>query len=714
MRFLLRLFFKITGVRFRSSFQHLSGTVLYVSNHVSILDALFLYAFLPKDLFFALSETEMRDWRIKWLMRFAKVVSFSPLELSSVKNILSLLEAGKSGIVFVEGQVTQTGNLMKIYEASGLLADKAKVPLVPIWIQGPQFGFCSHLKNKNSYHLFPRVIITVNQPVQFVVENERRKDRNYISNELYRLMLKASFESSFNSENSFFKELMMSAKNNAHRGFFARTAFIEDTRREPYAYKDLLTQSYLFGRYIAKLIKNQETFGVMLPNSIHTLCVICGALAYERVPAMLNFSSGLSNLTSCIKTAQIKDLITSKEFVENQGLKETVQEFERLGVRVFYIEDIVKTFSVWKKIKAYLSYKTKYVPNPKSGEKRAIILFTSGSEGNPKAVVLSHQNIVANVYQLSSMIDINGQDLMFNALPMFHSFGLVCGTFYPLLAGGRLFLYPTPLHYRQIPELIYQLGATMLFGTDTFLRNYAKVAHPFDFQTLRFVLGGAEPVREETRRFYMERFGIRLFEAYGTTECSPLISINSRIFNHFGSIGQIVPAMAYKLEKVPSISDGGALCVSGPNLMMGYMRPENPGVIEPPADGWYNTGDIVSVDEMGFFYIKDRLKRFAKIAGEMVSLTAVEKVVRDIFNDDYEYAAVAIPHSSRGEQIVLATTNPAPDMNLLKDKIQDAGYPEFYIPRAFVVLDEMPTIGSGKRDLIGLKRIVLEKNSTLE
>ena len=337
-----------------------------------------------------------------------------------------------------------------------------------------------------------------------------------------------------------------------------------------------------------------------------------------------------------------------------------------------------------------------------------LAILTVGT-GQPKGVVLSHQNLVANVRQFGSAIDINKTDIVFNCLPMFHSFGLVIGTFYPLLSGGRLFIYPTPLHYRAIPEMIYNIGATMLFGTDTFLHSYAKVAHPFDFDTLRFVLGAAEPVQKHTRDMWMEKFGIRIFEGYGSTECSPFLTVNNRIFCNFNSVGKLLPDIDYKLKKVDGIAEGGSLCVKGSNIMLGYMTSDRPTELIRPVGGWFDTGDVVQVDNMGFFYIKGRLRRFAKIAGEMVSLPMIELLIKDAYPDiSMEVAAISVPHPTKGEQIIVVTTSHKVTLSEVSPFIQQRGFSEIYIPKEIIYKREIPSLASGKRDYVTLQKQVIE------
>ena len=386
---------------------------------------------------------------------------------------------------------------------------------------------------------------------------------------------------------------MKTAKVHSKKGIFRRPTFVEDIQRVPNSYKDIIIKSYVLGKYFKKRTLPGEHVALLLPNSIAAVCTFFGLSAYERVPVMLNFSVGAANMVSMCKTAVVKKVITSRLFIKNAKMENVAEALEKAGFQVVYLEDLRKEIGLWDKINAYLRYKIKRVPHKKGGNKKAVILFTSGSEGAPKAVVLTHANILSNIKQMSSIETINISDTLFNALPMFHSFGLTVGTLFPLLEGAKLFLYPSPLHYRVVAEIVYEIGATIMFGTDTFFRGYGKIAHPFDFHNIRFMFGGAEAVKPDTRNMWMERLGIRVLEGYGSTECSPVISANNRIFNRFGSIGKLLPKIEYKIEKVDGIEKGGELVIRGPNIMSGYIMPDNPGVLVPLKDGWYHTGDVV-------------------------------------------------------------------------------------------------------------------------
>ena len=526
------------------------------------------------------------------------------------------------------------------------------------------------------------------------------------------ILREMSFECNYNPNISLFAQLMKTAKVHSKKGLYKRPYFVEDVQRVPNTYKDIIIKSFVLGKYFKRHTPQGEPVALLLPNSIAAVCAFFGLSAYERIPVMLNFSVGAKNMASMCRTAEVRMVITSSIFIKTAKMESVIEVLKANGLKIVYLESLRREIGLWSKINAYLRYKIKRVPHKDGGNKKAVILFTSGSEGAPKAVVLSHANIISNIKQMSAIETINTTDTVFNALPMFHSFGLTVGTLFPLLEGAKLFLYPSPLHYRIVAEIVYEIGATIMFGTDTFFRGYAKIAHPFDFHNVRFMFGGAEAVKPDTRNMWMERLGIRVLEAYGSTECSPVVTANNRIFNRFGSIGKLLPAIKYRIEPVDGIEKGGELVIKGPNIMMGYIMPEHPGKLVPLEDGWYHTGDVVEIDEIGFVYIKDRIKRFAKIGGEMVSLNAVHEMVCKAYEwmgAEFQYGIVAVPHESKGEQIVLVTNNNQVTQDVLHSYIKNNGMSELFLPRVILYKDKLPVFATGKADNVTLKKEVMEE-----
>lgn len=715
IRFCLKTVFTVFKVRCSIEFdeRNMPRKGVYVANHVSFLDPVLLFAFLPGDPVFALNGHLYRNRLIRFLMRTADVMPFNPIEPGDIKELIAKVDGGRLCVIFAEGRVTESGGLMKIYEAPGLVADKSGAPLIPVWIEGPQYGYFSKTKGKLPHRPLPKVRVIVGRPRSFKLKDELRRQRDHISNEVYMILREMSFEVRYNPDISLFAQLMKTAKIHAKKGLFRRPKFVEDIQRKPQSYRDIVIKSFVLGKYLKRRTEPEEHVGLFLPNSVAALCSFFGLTAYDRIPVMLNFSVGAQNMVSMCKTAQVRIVVTSLAFVKTAKMEDAVKMMEEAGVKIIYLEKAAKEIGLWDKINAYLRYKIKRVPIKKGGNRKAVILFTSGSEGTPKAVVLSHANIISNIKQMSAIETINVTDTVFNALPMFHSFGLVVGTLFPLFEGSKLFLYPSPLHYRVVAEIIYEIGASIMFGTDTFFRGYGRIAHPFDFHNIRFMFGGAEAVKPDTRNIWMERLGIRVLEAYGATECSPVVSANNRIFNRFGSIGKLLPAIEYKIEPVPGIEKGGELVVRGPNIMMGYILPDNPGVLVPLEGGWYHTGDVVEIDEIGFVYIRDRIKRFAKIGGEMVSLNAVHEMVCKAYETDgeFQYGVVAIPHESKGEQIVLATNNRNVSQDGLHAYIRANAMSELFLPRIILYMEKLPVFATGKADNVTLKKIVLAETA---
>jgi acyl-[acyl-carrier-protein]-phospholipid O-acyltransferase/long-chain-fatty-acid--[acyl-carrier-protein] ligase len=445
--------------------------------------------------------------------------------------------------------------------------------------------------------------------------------------------------------------------------------------------------------------------GVMLPNANGAVITVLGLMTAGRVPAMINFTAGAANILAACKAAQVDTILTSRAFLEKGKLTNLVTTLET-AVKILYLEDIRAGIGKLDKIRGLLNAGKPLVA--RQPDDWAAILFTSGSEGVPKGVVLSHRNMLANAAQAAARIDFGREDKVFNVLPVFHSFGLTVGLILPLVSGVRIYLYPSPLHYRTVAELIYGVNATIMFGTDTFLSGYARVAHPYDFRSLRYILAGAEPVKEATRRTYMEKFGLRILEGYGVTETAPALALNTPMFNKFGTVGRVLPGMEARLEKVEGVEEGGRLFVRGPNVMLGYLKVEQPGLLEPPEEGWHDTGDIVTMDEQGFITIKGRAKRFAKVGGEMVSLAAVEALAAELWPNALS-AACAVPDLRRGERIILLTQQKDATRSDFQGFARARHASDLMVPSDIWVVDALPLLGSGKVDIVGVGRLVHER-----
>jgi acyl-[acyl-carrier-protein]-phospholipid O-acyltransferase / long-chain-fatty-acid--[acyl-carrier-protein] ligase len=473
---------------------------------------------------------------------------------------------------------------------------------------------------------------------------------------------------------------------------------LEDLERQPITFGRLVLGSLVLGRKLASLTKEREPVGVLLPNVQAIAVTLFGLNAFGRVPAFLNFTAGLKNLRAACEVGEIGTIVTSRRFVEQGKLDDLIEALGE-GRRILWLEDVRAEITSLDKLRGLVDSwiaRRIHADAKVRPDDPAVLLFTSGSEGVPKGVVLSNANLVANAYQVKALAGdvLKDDDVFFDPLPIFHSFGLTAGLLTALLNGMKSVLYPSPLHYRQIPKLVAGTRATVMLATDTFLQGYARAAGEDDLASVRFVIAGAERVKDETRRLW-DRHGTVIVEGYGATECSPVIACNLPDTNRPGSVGHFLPGIEWRLEPVEGIQEGGRLHVRGPNVMKGYLDPSSPDRVHPPADGWHDTGDIVTVDD-GIVTIRGRAKRFAKIGGEMVSLAAIEATVQTLWPDS-SHVVVAIPDPRKGEQIVLITDKADADRDVLMAHAKGHGFPELWVPRSILV-SSIPVLGSGKTD----------------
>ena len=701
-KFLTKLYkIEIKGLE---NYEKAGNRVLIVANHLSFLDAILLAVFLPEKPMFAVNTFTAEKWWMKPFLALADTYALDPINPMATKSLINEIKKDKKCIIFPEGRITVTGSLMKIYEGPGMIADKSDAMILPVRLDGAQYTPFSRLKGRVKIHLFPRITLTILKPVKFEVEKEitGRARRSANADKLYDIMTDMLFESS-DYKKTLFESLLDARK--IHGG---NHPIIVDVERKAVTYNQLIARCLILGKKISQDTKHGEYVGFMLPNMVSSIVTLFAMQAFGRVPAMLNFSSGGQNFIMACNIAKIRTIYTSKRFVDGAKLSHLIELAEKEKIKIFYLEDLRERITFFDKIFGLV--KSKFIScsfkkiNISTSSDSAIILFTSGSEGTPKGVVLSHENIQANRFQLGSRVDFGSKDVVFNALPIFHSFGLTGGTLLPILSGIKTFFYPSPLHYRIVPELVYDTNATIMFGTNTFLSNYARFAHVYDFYSLRYVFAGAEKLDEETRKIWSEKFGVRIFEGYGATETSPALSTNTPMHNKPGTVGRLMPGIKFKLEEILGITDGKKLLVSGPNVMKGYLLASNPGVIMPPQDGWYDTGDIVAIDEKGYISIKGRAKRFAKIAGEMVSLTATEINIAKI-DPKSAHAIVAIPDAKKGEQLILMTTSKTLKRTDISAYFRENQITELSVPKEIIAVENLPLLGTGKIDYVKVKEL---------
>jgi acyl-[acyl-carrier-protein]-phospholipid O-acyltransferase/long-chain-fatty-acid--[acyl-carrier-protein] ligase len=498
------------------------------------------------------------------------------------------------------------------------------------------------------------------------------------------------------------RKALFDALLDARDRYGANKAILEDQDRNPLSYTDLIRASFALGRKIAAMTRPGENVGVLLPSGSAAVVTFFALHAFGRVPTMLNFTAGLRNLKAACQIAGVKRVLTAHKFIELGKLHDIVDALEG-PCAITYLEDVRATIGVGDKLLAAVAgVFPRRLRVPAKPDDPGVVLFTSGSFGAPRGVVLTQANLVSNAEQIAAHIELDPDWVMFNPLPVFHCFGLTGGVILPLLKGMKAFQYPSPLHTKQIPPLIKDVGASVLFATDTFLNHYARAAESDELSGLQFIVCGAEKVREETHNLIADLFGgVPVLEGYGATEASPVIAVNLPDDNRRGTVGKILPGVEVRIEPVEGIDGGGRFFVRGPNIMAGYLG--EGGVLEPPVDGWHDTGDVVSMTVDGWISIKGRVKRFAKIGGEMVSLTA-EDIAAAVWPDG-RHAVISLPDKKKGERLVLVTDRPDAAVAAMVAHAQSVGAPELSVPRKILKVPQVPVLGTGKTDYVAIQRM---------
>lgn len=696
----LKLIYRIKDDALRQA-RDAEAPVIYVISHQSRLEPALMLSLLPDQTLHILDDASAKAFWLEPWRELGRTIAFNAEHVFVSRRLVRVLRGKGRLAVYLPDTVEPDVKSFRLFRAVARIAMQADARVVPIFVSGARhLPFSLTPAERAPRHWFQRLRIAALAPMTMAELLQRAGySQTTTANALFDRFAEARLAGT-DLDRGVFGSMV-----DAARRYGPSRPIVEDVVSGALNYRKLLTGARVLGKRFEDMSRPGEALGILLPNANGVVLSMLGLISAGRVAAMINYTAGAANVASAVKTAAIKTIVSSRAFIQKADLGDVVTAAEQAGAKIVWLEELRDSVTSAEKLTAALQWWRPLAPQDAS--KPAVILFTSGSEGTPKAVVLSHRNLVANAMQAEARISISPEDKLFNVLPVFHSFGLTGGTILPLLTGIRLFLYPSPLHYKIIPDVARKIRPTIMFGTDTFLAAYARIAEDGDFSSLRFVVAGAEPVRAETRRVWRSRFNAEIIEGFGLTEAAPVVAVNTATHGRDGTVGRLLPGMRMRLEDVEGVTEGGQLWLTGPNLMMGYMTSDRPGELQP-LEGWHDTGDIVSVDREGFITIKGRAKRFAKIAGEMVSLGAVEMLVQALWPEQ-RHAAVAVPDKRRGERIVLVTTAGNADPEALRVYGKQSGATELMVPHDIIKVHEIPVLGSGKTDYVAARRLALDQ-----
>ena len=614
IRILLRLLYKVE-IKGLEHYKAAGDRVLIIANHTSFLDGVLLTVFLPGKLNFAINTEIARNWYSHLVRPFVGLFILDPIRPFSVRSMIKYLQQDKKVVIFPEGRITMTGALMKIYHGPGLIADRSGALVLPVRIQGAQYTPFSRLRGRIRLHWFPKIELSILPPcrVGAPANVQGRHRRVYAGQVMTDIMTEMMFATT-HYQRSVFKAML-----DAMRLHGPKHVIVEDIQRLPLNYRQLLKQTFMLGRIVRQLSGSHEYVGVFLPGTTAAMISILAIQSQGRVPTMLNYNESIGNMIAACELAGLKCIFSSRQFVQSSNLHDQVEQLSR-HYKIIYLEDLLDKLNLLDHWRGALAVRFPYLSYYRGAGKveadaPAVALFTLGTEGPPKGVVLSHCNLMANMAQMAARIDFGSHDIVFNTLPIYRPLAVTAGALLPLTAGVRVFFYPNPGHDRIIPELVYATNATIMFGTDSCLRNYANYAHPYDFYSVRYIFAGGERLQQSTRLLWSEKFGLRILEGYGATETSPVLSTNTPMDMRSGTVGKFLPGIEYHLQAIEGVAEGGHLFVKGPNIMSGYLLADKAGEVQKAltslGDGWYDTGDVVKIDDEGYVTILGRLRDYS-------------------------------------------------------------------------------------------------------
>ncbi len=700
--------------------------ILLLGNHVSFLDWAILQIAYPRKIRFVVDRLYYNKWYFKPILKFAKAIPISSRGgKNALKSVTDALNKGYVVAIFPEGHISRNGHLDDFKSGFEMALKEANddVAIIPFYLRGLWEDNFSYASKK--------------------LKNSKRKDisvsfgKALNKNSTAKEVKKAVFELSINAWQEYSNRLSPIAnswienlKDNPNNLAVADSTGAELSKTR------FATAVFLFNKKLKPLLKDEQNIGLVLPATAAGLIANMAVLSLGKTIVNLNYSSGLNSLEHAINLADIKTIVSSKQFITKLKAKGFDITPILEGVNVIYLEDIKESISKAEAIKTLLqvkllplsALKALYIKKVDIND-TAAILFSSGSEGTPKGIELTHKNMMGNIKQTITLVNPTDDDVILATLPIFHSFGLTVTSLLPLTEDIPIAAHPDPTDGLGVAKMCAKYQATFMFGTSTFYGLYLRnrKIHPAMFKSLRLVVAGAEKLNSKVKEGFKTKFGHDIYEGYGLTETTPVAAVNLpdivmvddnyRIHKgaKFGTVGLPLPGTAFKItdpesfEELP-LGEDGMILIGGTQIMKGYLKDElktKEATIEIDGIRWYITGDKGHVDEDGFLSIVDRYSRFAKIGGEMVSLGLVENELSKILSDEERIAISAVPDEKKGEKIVLLAEGEI-DIDNLKLRIKELNINPLFVPSLYFVVEDIPKLGSGKTDLKGLKKLALE------
>jgi acyl-[acyl-carrier-protein]-phospholipid O-acyltransferase/long-chain-fatty-acid--[acyl-carrier-protein] ligase len=695
-----------------------NGPALLICNHVSYVDGLILGLSVKRPVSFMLDRYFYDMKLLNWFFRFIKAIPVSRQNRREVAELFRRsreeLLRGNVVCIFAEGELSRTGNLLSFKKGFKKIVDGLDVPIIPVHLDrlwGSIFSF----KGGRFFTKLPRM---VPYPVTVSIGTEMPPTSEIF--EIRQAVLELG-RNAVQYKRRHTDQLQLRFLRNA-RQYWASFCMADSTGREM-TYGKTLIGSLLLSRLIRKMRPQDSKVGVLLPPSVGGAITNVALLFAGKIPVNLNFTTGAEAMASAVKQCEMQTIITSRIFLEKAGIKEMDG--------MIYLEEVMKQITSFQKV--WISAAAYLLParllyylfdrSDKSIDSLATVIFSSGTTGIPKGVMLSHHNIISNILGLSKLYNLTNKDRIIGILPFFHSFGFTGTIWFPLLIGFGAVYHPNPMDAKTIGKMVFKYRVTILISTPTFLATYLRYCSAEDFSSLRFAVAGSEKLSEALFNAFKQKYGLDLLEGYGCTEMAPVISLSApnilhegirQIGHKFGTVGHPIPGIT---AKVVDPDDGtllpygkeGLLLVKGPNRMIGYLgNPEK--TAEVLKGDWYVTGDIASIDEDGFIRITDRLSRFSKIGGEMVPHLRIEEVV-NLITEEQCSVVTAVPHERRGERLVLLHTSRKYSSDEIWQRLSETDLPKIWIPKRenIYCVETIPLLGTGKVNLMKAKAIAMEK-----